>query len=96
MAQSRCQCGSATFEVVINSPRGSNFKLAFIQCAACGIVVGVQDYYNTGQKIDDAIEAINQLHLKGVRATATNIESAYTSLYNEIKRLNKRLDELDK
>ena len=33
--------------------RGSNFSLTFIQCASCGGVVGVMDYYNIGQLLHD-------------------------------------------
>jgi len=32
-------------------PNTSNFKVLFIQCAACGGVAGVMDFYNIGQLI---------------------------------------------
>jgi hypothetical protein len=43
------RCGGLTFESKEASPRNSNFRLTFIQCAACGGVVGVLDYYNIGE-----------------------------------------------
>lgn len=52
MALSKCvKCNSMKFEHKIAEPAGSRFKLAFIQCAACGGVVGVMDYYNIGAQI---------------------------------------------
>ena len=54
MAFSTCvKCGNSTFEVAENSPRGSNFKLMFVQCSACGGVVGVMDYYNVGNMLHE-------------------------------------------
>lgn len=50
MAQSTCiKCGSNTFEMVEREPRKSAIKCNFVQCADCGGVVGVVDYYNTAQ-----------------------------------------------
>lgn len=53
MAYSNCiKCGNVTFEVVENEPLNSSFKLNFIQCAKCGGVVGVMDYYNIGSMLE--------------------------------------------
>lgn len=52
MAVSTCpKCDGTFFETKENSPRGSNFKFTFVQCASCGAVVGVMDYFNIGQLI---------------------------------------------
>jgi excinuclease UvrABC ATPase subunit len=52
MAYSNCvKCNNSSFEMVEASPSKSNFKLMFIQCARCGGVVGVVDYYNIGNLI---------------------------------------------
>jgi hypothetical protein len=49
MAVSTCpKCDSTSFEAKEHSPHGSNFKYQFIQCASCGAVVGVMDYFNIG------------------------------------------------
>lgn len=49
MALSTCiKCGNHFFETVEQEPNGSNFKYNFIQCAKCGGVVGVVDYWNVG------------------------------------------------
>jgi hypothetical protein len=29
-----------------NSVRGSDYKIMFVQCATCGTVVGITDFYN--------------------------------------------------
>ena len=47
MAISKCaHCQSTRFECKENEPKGSKFKVLFIQCASCGVVVGMVDYYN--------------------------------------------------
>ncbi|MGA2553267.1 MAG: hypothetical protein ABSF20_00605 [Smithella sp.] len=52
MATSTCiKCGNTRFEIKIVEPNGSSFKLTFIQCASCGGVVGVMDFFNIGQLI---------------------------------------------
>jgi predicted nucleic-acid-binding Zn-ribbon protein len=62
MASSTCvKCGSTSFEIKLNTPHGSNFKIYFVQCSSCGGVVGVTDFYNIGAEIrmqNTAIKAI--------------------------------------
>jgi hypothetical protein len=40
------------------SPEGSNFNLTFVHCSSCGAVVGVTDFYNTGQQIKALAKAL--------------------------------------
>lgn len=62
MAQSTCpKCGGHSFEIVENTPKNSLYKYLFIQCASCGSVVGVQDYYNIGTLLHRLAE---KLHIK--------------------------------
>lgn len=56
MAVSTCvKCGEQDqFEVVLKeSIPGTHYDLAFVQCARCGGVVGVLDYYNIRQRLED-------------------------------------------
>jgi Fe2+ or Zn2+ uptake regulation protein len=47
MAMSTCpKCDSHKFEMKGAEPDGSKFKVMFIQCASCGAVIGITDYYN--------------------------------------------------
>ncbi|APB77399.1 K(+)-transporting ATPase subunit C [Paenibacillus polymyxa] len=49
MALSKCvSCGGTFFELKETSPTGSRFKFHFIQCSACGGVVGVVDHTHNG------------------------------------------------
>jgi len=49
MATSTCpKCDSTSFECVEAPITGLEFRHNFIQCAQCGAVVGVLDYYNLG------------------------------------------------
>lgn len=53
MAISTCpKCESRQFEIQLTEPRGSAFKFYFIQCASCGAVVGVTDFYNTASLLE--------------------------------------------
>ena len=60
MAQSKCiKCDSTQFELVQHSPSKSTFKLVFTQCAKCGGVVGVTEFYNIGDKLEKLFKALN-------------------------------------
>ena len=44
MAVSTCMhCGGHSFEVALFTPLGQSYKLSLIQCANCGVPVGVLD-----------------------------------------------------
>jgi uncharacterized Zn finger protein len=46
------KCSTKVFEMVEKDDvKNSNFKMMFIQCANCGTVVGVTDYFNVGQML---------------------------------------------
>ena len=53
MATSSCiKCGSYSFELKEATPKGSGFKMYFIQCSSCGGVVGVTPFHNTSALFD--------------------------------------------
>ncbi len=59
MAQSTCvKCGNHRFETAETEPKGSAFKLVFVQCSSCGGVVGVTEYYNTGSMLEKIAEKV--------------------------------------
>lgn len=48
MAISSCiKCGGSSFELKEHEPRWSQYAVHFVQCSACGGVVGVLEYTNT-------------------------------------------------
>jgi hypothetical protein len=52
MAVSICgRCENKTFELVTKEPKGSAIKINFIQCAACGSVLGMVDFFNVGTEV---------------------------------------------
>jgi hypothetical protein len=60
MAVSTCvKCGNTVFEVVEKSPKGSNFKLMFVQCSMCGGAVGVTDFFNIGEMLRELGKKLN-------------------------------------
>jgi hypothetical protein len=70
MAMSTCpKCNNHTFEVQIAEPIGSAYKLLFVQCAACGAVVGVMDALNIGALLEMQGAAIKKI----ARAVNTSV-----------------------
>lgn len=60
MARSTCvKCGNHQFKVVAQDRvKNSSYKLNFVQCAACGTVVGVMEYYNLGAMINKILQKL--------------------------------------
>ena len=62
MATSNCpRCENTSFEVQILDIERAHFKHLCVQCARCGSVVGVLDFYNVGNMLlaqNKAIRAI--------------------------------------
>lgn len=62
MALSSCpKCDSHSFEMKVVEPRDSNYKLNFVQCASCGAVAGVLDYFNVGARLAKQDEALKKI-----------------------------------
>lgn len=62
MALSKCgSCGHGRFEVKEVSPNNSRYRLYFVQCASCGVPVGVQEYHNIGAQIAPVTQTLDGL-----------------------------------
>ncbi len=62
MAVSTCpKCDSHRFETTVTEPHNSNFKLIFVQCSSCGAVVGVLDFFNIGNIIQQHSVALKTI-----------------------------------
>lgn len=62
MARSTCpnpQCKGHNFELALNEPAKSAFKLQFVQCSSCGTVVGVLEYHNTAALLQKLAKKLN-------------------------------------
>jgi uncharacterized Zn finger protein len=56
MALSKCpSCDNHYFELVLAEPGDSLVKMHYIQCSACGTVVGVTDYYDTASYLEEKL-----------------------------------------
>lgn len=64
MTSTCAKCGSISFEMKENSPRGSNYKLFFVQCAVCGAPIGSMEYFNSGVQIEKVNKQIQNLEDK--------------------------------
>lgn len=62
MALSKCgSCNGGFFQLVEKEPSGSNFKVMFVQCSACGVPIGVMDYFDTHTQIQKLDKRLNNL-----------------------------------
>jgi len=60
MATSSCpKCGGHSFEMKNAVLTNSTCKLMFVQCAHCGTVIGVVDYYDSGELIRHLASKLN-------------------------------------
>lgn len=62
MARSKCaSCGSQEFEVVhATNLKGSERSLLFVQCSACGTVIGVLDFVNLSVQVNNIKEDLRR------------------------------------
>lgn len=77
MAISKCSgCGSSYFEIKAVEPRGSQYKLFFVQCSSCGIPVSTEDYYNTGAQLETTQKKLDELdaRIRRIEGMAANID----------------------
>lgn len=56
----KCDRGT-TFKLSTKSPKDSAFKLSFIECSSCGAVVGVMDFHNIGQMLNQQNKALKKI-----------------------------------
>jgi len=62
MALSKCpKCDSHRFETTTTEPQSSDFKLIFVQCVSCGAVVGVLDFFNIGNIVQQHSAALKAI-----------------------------------
>lgn len=83
MARSKCgSCGSSAFELVEQDRlKNSNFKLTFVQCSSCGVPIGVMDYYNIGDKLNDL-----EKRLKNIESTIGNVDHNVVAVAELVKK----------
>jgi ribosomal protein L37E len=62
MATSTCvKCGGTSFELAADKvPKGSQYKVHFVQCASCGGVVGVTDYYESSWLVQQLAKVLGR------------------------------------
>lgn len=72
------KCGGHHFELSVVSPTGSKFKKYFIQCASCGVPVGVTDYFDSSSQHDRILEQV-----KILRAEIDQLNFQIRSLKNK-------------
>ena len=65
MASPMCgHCEGHVFEIKQVTPKNSAFKVYFVQCASCGVPVGVMDFYNIGSLLKRQQKALKKLGAK--------------------------------
>lgn len=59
---SKCgHCGSTNWELNLEVPSGSNYKLYFVRCGSCRVPIGVLEYYNSGAEIKKVQDSLSTL-----------------------------------
>lgn len=82
MSYSTCpKCTSASFEIKEAEPRGSSYKLIFVQCSSCGAVVGVLPYYDAGVLAKD-----NQKELSALKQQMSHVEHSLSQIVQTLRR----------
>lgn len=60
MALAKCpSCPSTSFSGGVQSVSGLNFKVIFIKCSKCGVVVGTEPFYHTSSLLEKIGKALN-------------------------------------
>ena len=79
MATSKCpHCDNRTFELKEITPRNSNYKYNVLQCASCGSVLGVTDYFNIGALLKKDVEPV----VNGIRSDLRGVNGNIGNLWN--------------
>jgi hypothetical protein len=55
------KCGKSSFEVVVDEPSGSQYKLVYVQCSFCGGVAGVLPYIHTNGLLEKQGKWLKQI-----------------------------------
>ena len=89
MAYSTCpKCENRFFEAATAEPAKANLKHTFIQCSACGAVVGVMDYYNISTLAINIENRIKKLEstVNDIRNNQNTINQNVLEVLQELKR----------
>lgn len=59
-SHSKCpKCERTQFEVAVETPLHSNFKLQFVRCSSCKTAIGVLEYLNNAALLHKLAEKLN-------------------------------------
>jgi len=62
MVRSKCpRCEGTSFELAEATPKGSRFKLYFVQCGSCGTVVSSEEWANTEALFEEPLAILKRL-----------------------------------
>ncbi len=80
---SKCaHCQSIRFELSLEEPAQSSFKVLFIRCAGCKNPIGAMPYFDTNSKI----EKLQELLTNSIRTVNTNLDIINTNLSRLIQK----------
>jgi hypothetical protein len=90
MAFSKCpNCNSTSFELKETAPKGSRYKMFFIQCSSCGNPVSATDYENTNYKIGKLEENMEQ-RFSALQSNLNAANQNITTLMRMIQQLENK------
>ena len=82
MAITRCgHCQATRFEIKTIEPTGSAYKLISVQCASCGVPIGVTNYFDVGSIVKG-----NEKILKSLETKVRNMEATLATILTRVRR----------
>ncbi len=83
---SKCaHCQSVRFELSLEEPGSSAYKLYFVRCAGCKNPIGVLPYYDTNTKIENMEKQIAQQN-STISSNLATIDQNIRTLFQILKR----------
>jgi len=87
MARSKCpSCSTSNFELALNTPRGSNYKVYLLQCSSCGAVVSHLPFFDAATMIDELEKKLDQ-RLNAIEQNQDTINRNIQVLADKVNRL---------
>jgi hypothetical protein len=76
MATSKCgACGKTHFELVPATPNGCRYQVNFVQCSACGVVIGVTGHSDVATLVGSVSDQLEKAK-NAIEGRLARIEAA--------------------
>lgn len=81
MTDSKCgKCGNLSFKVVLTQPSDPLRGLAVVQCAVCGVPIGVVECLDLASRLEE-----QKTLLRGLDTRLANLEDTMNRVLNQLR-----------